>query len=91
MGGKAGFRKLLRALGIVYGPGVLLILLQVPGLGNIFSVIALVWILIAGVVALHELEEEIDWLNAVLATVPGWFVGFFIVPAPVLGPLLGPL
>ncbi len=89
LSGGAGFRKVLRAIGIVYGPGVLLMLLEVPVLGDYLSAVGLLWILVAGVVALHEVQD-IDWLGAVLAAGPGWFIGMFIVPAPVIGTLFGP-
>ncbi len=89
LSGGAGFRKVLRAIGIVYGPGVLLMLLEVPILGDYLSAVGLLWILVAGVVALHEVQD-IDWLGAVLAAGPGWFIGMFIVPAPVIGTLFGP-
>ncbi len=89
LAGGAGFRKVLRALGIVYGPAVLLVFLQVPILGNVVTWVGYSWILVAGIVAIHEVQD-IDWLGAVLATTPGWFIGFIVLPAPVLEPLLGP-
>ena len=89
LGGGAGFRKVLRALGIVYGPGILLVFLHIPVVGDVVSSIGLLWILLAGIVAVHEVQE-IDWLGAVLATGPGWFIGVTVLPSPVIYPLLGP-
>ena len=88
LAGRAGYRILLRALGICYGPGVLLALITVPWVGDAAHVVAALWVLVAGVVAVHEVQE-MDWVGAALATVPGWFLGFLVLPGFVLVPLTG--
>ena len=80
LGGRAGYRIILRGLGICYGPAVLLILLTVPLVGNPASLIGAVWVLAAAVVATHEIQR-MDWVGAILATAPGWLIAFLVLPA----------
>ena len=80
LGGRAGFRPILRALGIGYGPGVLLVAASLPGVGPIALAVGHVWVLVTGVVAVHE-TGEVDWFGAFLATVLGWFLGFIVLRA----------
>ena len=85
LGGGAGFRPVLRVMGISHSPGVLLLLTPIPGIGVIFAVVGLLWVLVVTVVALHEIQD-IDWVGATLSTVGGWFVFLFIVPRALVGP-----
>ena len=81
--GRAGFRPILRALGIGYGPGVFLVMAPMPGLGGVALVVGHLWVLVTGVVAVHE-TEEVDWFGAFLATVLGWFLGFVVLRSFIL-------
>ena len=87
LGGRARFRIILRALGICYGPAVLLVLISVPLVGDPASLLGAVWVLAAAVVATHEIQD-MDWLGATLATVPGWFIAFLLLPVFLLEPLV---
>ena len=87
LGGRARFRVILRALGICYGPAVLLILITVPLVGNAASLLGAVWVLVAAVVATHEIED-MDWVGATLATAPGWIIAFLVLPVFLLAPLV---
>ena len=88
LGGGGAFRPTLRALGVGYGPGVLLALAPLPTVGSMISPAVLLWVLVTGVVAAHE-TQEIDWLGAVLAAILGWFLSFLVLPLLILQPLLG--
>ena len=78
LGGSAGYRQIVRALGISYGPGVLLVMYQLPVVGPVATSIGLLWVLVAGVVAVHEVQQ-VDWAGAFLSTLLGWFVFFFML------------
>lgn len=86
LGGGAQYRQLLRALGICYGPGVLLAAIAMPVVGAAIGFVGAAWVLVAGVVAVHE-TQDVDWLGAALSTAPGWFLSFLLLPAAFLAPL----
>ena len=89
LGGGAQYRQLLRALGICYGPAVLLaaIAMPVPVVGLVIGFVGSAWVLVAVVVAVHE-TQDVDWLGAVLSTTPGWFFSFLFLPRVLLAPLV---
>ena len=84
LGGGAGFRSVLRVMGISHSPGVLLILTPIPVIGVAFAFVGLLWVLVVTVVALHEIQD-IDWVGATLSTFVGWFVFLLIVPRYLVG------
>ena len=86
LGGGAQYRQILRALGICYLPMVTMVAIVLPDLGNVIMVVASVWVLVAGLVAVHEIQD-VDWLGAGLSTVPGWVFSFLILPYGLLAPL----
>lgn len=86
LGGSAGYRLTLRALGLCYGPAVLLTLITVPVVGVPASAIGALWVLVVGVVAVREIQDS-DWMGAALSTIPGWILGFLVLPVAFLGSL----
>ena len=92
--GGATYRQVLRALGICYrgalgicyGPGVLLVAIAVPVAGGPIALAVSIWVLVAGVAAVHEVQD-VDWLGAVLSTAPGWSLSFLVIPSAFLAPL----
>lgn len=80
LGGKAGYRQLLRAIGLSYGPGVFLLLMAAPVGGTAFYYVTALWVLAAGFVAIREVQG-FSVLRAVVPTLAGWYVAFFIIPA----------
>lgn len=86
LGGKAVYHQLLRVIGLCYGPGALFILVQVPNLGLLASALAGLWVLVAAVVGIKEVQET-DWIAAVLSTLLGWSLFFVIMPSVLLGNL----
>ena len=87
LGGKAVYHQLLRVIGLCYGPGVLFLLVQVPNLGLVASALAGLWVLVAAVAGVKEVQET-DWIAAVLSTLLGWAI-FFVIFVIVLSVLLG--
>ena len=71
LGGEAGFRTLLRNLGLTFGPGVLAAFAQVPAVGPIFLSLSFVWMFPAGLVAVNE-SEGFGWVKAGIANIIGW-------------------
>ena len=53
----ATFGEVLRALGFSYAPSLVAILGLIPGIGFLFTIIAAIWSLIAGVIALRQSLE----------------------------------
>ena len=83
LGGRAGFRRMLRNLGFTFGPGVLGILLQVPFAGTYIWPLSFIWLFPAGLVAIKE-THELDWVRAIIVNIVGWSIGIFLVPALLL-------
>ena len=82
--GNGGFRSTVRSIGISYSPGFLLILTPIPTIGDPVSIIALLWILITSVVAIHEIHN-LDWLGSIMSTVTGWILALILLPTIVIG------
>lgn len=82
LGGGASFNEVLRVLGIGYGPGVLLILMSLPAVGNVVWLLTSLWILVAAVVG-QRAVQGIDWFSALLSTLLGWFL-FVLLLVPLL-------
>ena len=85
--GGAGFRQILRGLGMAYAPAVALVLRPVPDFGPPVVAAGYVWVLVAAVVAVHEAQKG-DWLGAALSTALGWFMCFVFVNEYMLHPAL---
>lgn len=81
--GKAGFRQILRTLGIAYGPGVVIVLGAIPSAGGFFFFIGLVWILPSALFAVKSVQE-FDWIRTFIVTAVGWVVALAILPGYLL-------
>ena len=81
--GKAGFRQILRTLGIAYGPGVVMVLGAIPNTGGVFFPIGLVWILPSALFAVKSVQG-FDWVRTFIVTAAGWVVAIFIFPGYLL-------
>ena len=66
--GRADYEELIRTTGFAHAPGVLLILVGLPGFGAPIGVIAWLWMTAASVLAVRE-AMGFTTLNAVLTTV----------------------
>ena len=85
LGGKASHRDLMRHLGLVYAPGILLIFYGLPTVGAWLTWIVNIWILAAGVVAVSEAQGQ-GLMRTISPTVIGWILGHIILQAFVFGP-----
>ncbi len=85
--GDASFRQILRVLGICFGPGVLLVMMSAPPLETYVLNIGTLWVLAAGVVALHEIQQ-VDWMGASLSSFLGWLICYRLLPTFALVPYL---
>ena len=83
--GGASFRSVLRVMGVSHSPGTLLLLMPIPVIGVGFAYLASLWVLVASVVAVHEIQD-IDWVGATLSTIGGWFIFFLIIPGLIGSP-----
>ena len=75
--GDAGYRQTVRAVGVCYAPVALTLFMgAVPAFALI---LAGIWPLIAGVVAVKR-THRFAWWKAAIATPIGWFWGMIVVP-----------
>ena len=88
-GGKAGYRGLLRTLGICYGPMVFWLFLNIPAAGPLLSTAAHIWILAVGVLAVRQ-AQDIAWWKASISASIGWLWALVIVPTFLVLPFLVP-
>ncbi len=76
LGGKAGFRELLRSIGMTFGPGVLAVFAGIPVVGVFFLSLSALWLFPAGMVAIRE-TQQFDWVRSFICAALGWLVGIF--------------
>lgn len=85
-GGTADWGELLRTLGFAQAPGVLAILGIVPVLGALVKFVVMIWLLIAGVVAIRQ-ALDIDTGKAILTALVGWLA--MVVIGVIFGMIFG--
>lgn len=85
LGGQAGYRDLMRSLGMVYGPGLLLAFIAIPSVGGTLWLVSLAWMLGAGTIAIREVQ---GWgtMRALGPAGIGWTLAHILLPAIVLAP-----
>lgn len=71
--GTATWGELLRTIGFAQTPGVLHVLGLIPVLGGIIRLGVLLWVLIAGIIAIRQ-ALDISTGRAILTAVLGWLV-----------------
>ena len=84
LGGTATWGELLRTIGFAQSPGVLYVLAVVPVLGGIVRLAVMVWLLVAGVIAIRQ-ALDFSTGKAIITAVLGW-----IAMALLILPLVGP-
>ena len=72
LGGVATWGELLRTIGFAQSPGVLMIFGIIPILGGVVRAVVLLWLLIAGIVAIRQ-ALDFSTGKAVVTAVLGWF------------------
>lgn len=70
-GGTADWGELLRTLGFAQSPGVLYVLGFIPVLGGLIRLAVMIWILIAGIIAIRQ-ALDFSTGKAVLTAIIGW-------------------
>ena len=73
LGGTATWGELLRTIGFTQSPGILYLLAIVPVVGGIVRLVVMVWVLLAGIIAIRE-ALDFTTGKAVLTAVLGWIV-----------------
>lgn len=71
--------ELLRVLGYASAPGILRVLGVIPFLRGLVFLVAAVWMLIAGIVAVKHALDYASTARAVLVVLVGWIVQWFAV------------
>ncbi len=87
LGGTATWGELLRTIGFAQSPGVLYVLAIVPGFGGLVRLAVLVWLLVAGIIAIRQ-ALDFSTGKAVLTALLGWLV-MALLSAALLAPSLG--
>ncbi len=91
LGGTATWGELLRTLGFAQTPGMLLVLGIVPVLGGLAVLIAVVWMLIAGIIGIRQALDFSTGraiLTAVLGFIP-WIIAMAAISAALGVPARG--
>lgn len=84
---KSDFGELLRTIGFASSPGVIRILTFIPVLGWLISLAAMVWMLIAMVIAVRQALDYQSTMRAVGVCVIGWII-MIIISAIFMAPSL---
>ena len=82
LGGTATWGELLRALGFAQSPGLLGILAFLPLLGGLIRFAIVIWVLIAGIIAIRQ-ALDFSTGKAILTAVIGWLA--LAIPMALLG------
>lgn len=86
--GTADYGELRRTLGYAYSPNAVAVLRFLPGIGGLLAIVASIWALVAGVVAVRQ-ALDFDTGKAILTVIGGWIVVFVLVA--LVGGTLGAL
>jgi hypothetical protein len=81
-GGTADWGELLRTIGFAQAPGVFYILGIIPILGGLVRFAVMIWILVAGIVAIRQ-ALDVSTGKAVLTAIVGWLA--LLIPMMLLG------
>ncbi len=87
LGGTATWGELLRTIGFAQSPGVFYVLAIVPIFGDLVRLAVLVWLLVAGIIAIRQ-ALDFSTGKAVLTAVLGWLV-MALLSTALLAPSLG--
>ena len=79
LGGSAGYRETVRAVGICYAPIALLLFIGLQVAALVFLILGGVWPLVSVVVAVKR-THEFAWWKAGISSAVGWFWAIIIIP-----------
>ena len=77
LGGKGTWREMLHALGICFGPGIIMASIAIPAAGPIGFSFATFWVLAAGMIAARETQQT-TLRRVIFPTVIGWIPLLFL-------------
>lgn len=77
-GGQADIGEMLRVIGFAQAPGMLNVLGFIPVLGGIIALIAAIWSLIAGFIAIRQ-GLDIDNVKTLITVVLGWIAAAIVI------------
>lgn len=86
LGGTATWGELLRTLGFAQTPGVLGLLVFLPVFGGLIRFAILIWVLIAGIIAIRQ-ALDFSTGKAILTAILGWLT--LAIPMALLGTTAG--
>jgi hypothetical protein len=78
LGGTATWGELLRTIGFAQSAGVLYVLAAIPVLGGVVRLAVMVWLLVAGIIAIRQ-ALDFSTGKAILTAVLGWMVMVLLV------------
>jgi len=81
----ATYNELLRTIGFSNSPNVIRILSFIPVLGGVVQIVALLWTLVAGVIAVRQTLGFSTW-RAIATCGIGWVIYVAVLVGPVLVP-----
>ena len=70
-GGQAGYRRILRGIGLTFAPGVLATFGGIPVVGPFLLGLSFLWTFPAALVAIRE-TQGLNWVQAAICAVLGW-------------------
>lgn len=76
--GQADIGEMLRVIGFAQAPGALNVLGFIPILGGIIGLVAAIWSLVAGFIAVRQ-GLDLDNTKTLITVVIGWFVAFILI------------
>ncbi len=71
--------QLLRTLGFASSPGLIRVLGIIPGLSGVINFIAMVWMLVAMIIAVRQALDFKSTLRAVIVCLIGWIIQWLII------------
>jgi len=71
---KSDIGELLRTIGFSSSPGVIRVVGIIPGLYNLVSLVAQIWMLVAMIIAIRQALDYSSTGRAILVCIIGWFI-----------------
>ena len=79
-GGQAGYRRILRSIGLTFAPGVLAVFGVIPVAGVYLMGLSFLWIFPAALVAIRE-TQQLNWVQAAIIAILGWSISVALLVA----------
>jgi hypothetical protein len=76
---RATYGELLRTIGFSSSPGLIRILEIIPGLAQVVSIVAQIWMLVAMIIAVRQALDYTSTFRAVGVCVIGWIIQYIVL------------